>query len=165
MTARGAGAAVDLLAASAIGAAVAILLGAHLEARIASVAWRANDPWRWSIAAVVIVAARIAIAHRLAHVPAGAAARDVLRSVLTRAVFVTMAAAVLTGLVTSCGGLDSASYLGAAEMFQGHREAAQAIYRQLVQLDARGRPDPLVFPPDVQQLFEEVSRTYGRDRS
>ncbi|MBI4419339.1 MAG: hypothetical protein HY560_00805 [Gemmatimonadetes bacterium] len=50
------------------------------------------------------------------------------------------------------------SYLAAAEWLQGHRGAAVATFRQMVALDPRLEPDPLVFPPEVQSLFAEARR-------
>ena len=50
------------------------------------------------------------------------------------------------------------SYLAAAEFFQGQRDTALATFRQMLERDARNRPEPLVFPPEVQRLFEEARR-------
>jgi hypothetical protein len=50
------------------------------------------------------------------------------------------------------------SYLGASEFFLGHRDAALAAFRQIVSLDPRDRPDPLVFPPEVQRVYDEARR-------
>jgi len=47
-------------------------------------------------------------------------------------------------------------YLGAAELFRGRRDSAAAVFRRLVMLDPRYRPDRLVFPPEVTGLFEGV---------
>src|SRR5229473_2876947 len=59
--------------------------------------------------------------HVTRHACNGPVVRDALTRMLTLAVFATMAAAILTGLVTSCGGLDSAGYVGAADLLlHGH---------------------------------------------
>src|SRR5207249_8051859 len=47
-------------------------------------------------------------------------------------------------------------YLGAAELFRGQRDSAVAVFRRLVVLDPRYRPDQLVFPPEVTNVFEAV---------
>ena len=50
------------------------------------------------------------------------------------------------------------SYLGATELFQQERDSAAGSFRELVRLDPRYRPDELIFPPQVTNLFEEVRR-------
>ena len=47
-------------------------------------------------------------------------------------------------------------YLGAAELFRGRRDSAVAVFRRLVMLDPRYRPDRLVFPPEVTSVFDGV---------
>src|SRR5207253_11438759 len=47
-------------------------------------------------------------------------------------------------------------YLGAADLFRGRRDSAVAVFRRLVQLDPRYRPDRLVFPPEVTSVFDNV---------
>ena len=47
-------------------------------------------------------------------------------------------------------------YLGAAELFRGGRDSAVAVFRRLVMLDPRYRPDQLVFPPEVTSVFDGV---------
>jgi hypothetical protein len=47
-------------------------------------------------------------------------------------------------------------YLGAADLFRGRRDSATAVFRRLVMLDPRYRPDRLVFPPEVTSLFDGV---------
>lgn len=47
-------------------------------------------------------------------------------------------------------------YLGAAELFRGRRDSAAAVFRRLIVLDPRFRPDRLVFPPEVTTVFEAV---------
>ena len=47
-------------------------------------------------------------------------------------------------------------YLGAAELFRGRRDSAVAVFRRLVLLDPRYRPDRLVFPPEVTSVFDGV---------
>ena len=51
------------------------------------------------------------------------------------------------------------TYLGAAELYRDRRDSATAAFRRLVDLDPRYRPDPVVFPPDVVGLFDEVRRS------
>ena len=48
------------------------------------------------------------------------------------------------------------AYLGAADLFRGRRDSASAVFRRLVTLDPRYRPDRLVFPPEVTSLFDGV---------
>jgi len=51
------------------------------------------------------------------------------------------------------------SYLAATELFQQQRDSAAAAFRSLVRLDPRYRPDELIFPPQVTNLYEEVRRS------
>jgi tetratricopeptide (TPR) repeat protein len=46
------------------------------------------------------------------------------------------------------------TYLGASELFRGRRDSALAVFRRLVVLNPRARPDPLVFPPEVQTIYD-----------
>src|SRR5213593_3042323 len=50
------------------------------------------------------------------------------------------------------------TYLAATELFRGQRDSAVAAFRQLVLLNPRYRPDELIFPPQVTNLFQEVRR-------
>jgi hypothetical protein len=50
------------------------------------------------------------------------------------------------------------SYLGATELFRTQRDSAVAAFRDIVELDPRYRPDELIFPPQVTNLFQEVRR-------
>lgn len=50
------------------------------------------------------------------------------------------------------------TYLAATERFRNRADSALAVFRRLVLLDPRYRPDPLIFPPEVTALFEEVRR-------
>ncbi len=47
-------------------------------------------------------------------------------------------------------------YLGAADLFRGRRDSAVAVFRRLVLLDPRFRPDRMVFPPEVTSVFDSV---------
>ncbi len=47
-------------------------------------------------------------------------------------------------------------YLGATEVFRGNRDSAMAAFRRLLIGDPRYRPDQLIFPPEVSNLFAEV---------
>jgi len=51
------------------------------------------------------------------------------------------------------------SYLAATELFQQQRDSAAVAFRELVRLDPRYRPDELIFPPQVTNLYEEVRRS------
>ncbi len=51
------------------------------------------------------------------------------------------------------------TYLGASEFYLGRRDAAANSFRQLLSADVRARPDPLVFPPEIQAVFEETRRS------
>src|SRR5690242_5469884 len=51
------------------------------------------------------------------------------------------------------------SYLAATELFQQQRDSAAAAFRTLVRLDPRYRPDELIFPPQVTNLYDEVRRS------
>jgi hypothetical protein len=50
------------------------------------------------------------------------------------------------------------TYLAATELFRRQRESAIAAFRQLVLLNPLYRPDELIFPPQVTNLFREVRR-------
>ena len=56
--------------------------------------------------------------------------------------------------------IQALDYLGAAEVFAGpeRRDSARAAFRRLALFDPRHRPDPLVFPPQVLAVYEEVRR-------
>ncbi len=47
-------------------------------------------------------------------------------------------------------------YLGAADLFRGRRDSAAAVFRRLVLLDPRYRPDALIFPPEVTSAFDAI---------
>lgn len=49
-------------------------------------------------------------------------------------------------------------YLGAADLFRGRRDSAAAVFRRLVNLQPRFRPNPLIFPPEVTTVFDAVRR-------
>ncbi len=53
---------------------------------------------------------------------------------------------------------DALAYLAATEFFRGRPVSASTAYRRLVRFDPRYRPDQLVFPPEVTNLFEETRR-------
>src|SRR4051812_6348184 len=59
-----------------------------------------------------------------------------------------------TGALTLEDQQRALSYLGASEFFLGHRDASVSAFRDLSKLDARSRLDPLLFPPDVQRVYE-----------
>src|SRR5690349_7167007 len=50
------------------------------------------------------------------------------------------------------------TYLGATELFRGRRDSAALAFSDVVLLDPRYRPDELIFPPQVTNLFQEVRR-------
>lgn len=47
-------------------------------------------------------------------------------------------------------------YLGATELYQGARPSASEAFRTLLIIDPRFRPDAVIFPPEVQALFQET---------
>jgi hypothetical protein len=47
-------------------------------------------------------------------------------------------------------------YLGAADLFRGRRDSAFVVFRRLVMLDPRFRPDRMLFPPEVTSVFDSV---------
>ena len=51
------------------------------------------------------------------------------------------------------------AYLAATQLFQQQRDSAVAAFRMLVRLDPLYRPDELIFPPQVTNLYEEVRRS------
>lgn len=50
------------------------------------------------------------------------------------------------------------TYLGATELFRNQRDSAVSAFQDIVLLDPRYRPDELIFPPEVTNLFQEVRR-------
>jgi len=48
------------------------------------------------------------------------------------------------------------AYLGATEQFRGRADSAAAVFRRMLRLDPRARPDPLVFSPVVMRVFERT---------
>lgn len=48
------------------------------------------------------------------------------------------------------------AYLGATERFRGHVDSAASVFRRMLRLDPRARPDPLIFPPEVMRIFEQT---------
>lgn len=50
-------------------------------------------------------------------------------------------------------------YLGAAEFYRASRDSAAAVFRRLVLLAPRHRPDSLVFPPEITRLYTQVQQT------
>jgi len=52
------------------------------------------------------------------------------------------------------------AYLGATEQFRGRSDSAVAAFRRMLRLDPASRPDPLIFPPEVTKMFDEVRVTY-----
>ena len=54
------------------------------------------------------------------------------------------------------GRMSALVYLGATELFRDRRDSATAVFRRLLLVDPRYRPDQLVFPPEVSSLFQDV---------
>ncbi len=50
-------------------------------------------------------------------------------------------------------------YLAAAELMGGNRDSATAVFRRLAYHDFRYDPDPLIFPPRVTGLYQQVVST------
>jgi hypothetical protein len=50
------------------------------------------------------------------------------------------------------------TYLAATEIFRGNSDSARAVFGRLVRLDTRYRPDQLVFPPAVANVYDAVRR-------
>jgi hypothetical protein len=50
------------------------------------------------------------------------------------------------------------TYLAATELFRGRRDSAVSAFRELVLLNPRYRPDELIFPPQVTNLYQEVRK-------
>jgi len=49
------------------------------------------------------------------------------------------------------------TYLGAAVHYRDRRDSATAVFRRLVVLAPRYRPDTLTFPPEITRLYDEVN--------
>lgn len=50
------------------------------------------------------------------------------------------------------------TYLGATEVFRGRRDSAASVFRRLILLDPRARPDELIFPPAVSNAYDAIRR-------
>jgi len=50
------------------------------------------------------------------------------------------------------------TYLAATEVFKGNTDSARAVFGRLIRLDTRYRPDQLVFPPEVANVYDAVRR-------
>jgi len=72
----------------------------------------------------------------------------------------TLLRRALAGGLSDSERIQALAYLGAAEVLAGPqgRDSARAAFRQLTLFDPRHRPDPLVFPPQVLAVYEEVRR-------
>lgn len=46
------------------------------------------------------------------------------------------------------------TYLAASDLYRGRRDSAYAVFRRLVAFNPRYRPDPLIFPPEVTNIFD-----------
>ncbi|PYO95179.1 MAG: hypothetical protein DMD62_02375 [Gemmatimonadetes bacterium] len=69
--------------------------------------------------------------------------------------------ALATEGANALGATDAARalmYLTATEVARNQRDSALAAARRLVVLDARYRPDPRLFPPDVLAIYQEARR-------
>ncbi|HJS44307.1 MAG TPA: hypothetical protein VJ755_12600 [Gemmatimonadales bacterium] len=66
----------------------------------------------------------------------------------------------LAGSLSDSEQIQTLDYLGAAEVLAGpqRRDSAQAVFRRLVLFDPRHRLDPLIFPPQVLAVYEDVRR-------
>ena len=53
------------------------------------------------------------------------------------------------------------TYLGAAEHYRGRQDSAIAVFRRLIALAPRHRPDTLIFPPEVTRLYDAVRSSAG----
>ena len=113
---------------------------------------------------------RTALLLSLTSVPVGAQTENVLLTEGIRAYrdleFAAAAQLLRRALEpTDAAGLSPADrlralmYLGAAGIFREERDHAAATFRTLVLADPRFRPDSLVFPPRVTQVFDEVLQT------
>ena len=64
-------------------------------------------------------------------------------------------------LVSGLGDAERAralAYLGAAEHYRQRQDSAIAVFRRLVLLAPRHRPDTLIFPPEVTRVYDDVRR-------
>lgn len=56
--------------------------------------------------------------------------------------------------LSDSGRIRALSYMAAAQLFRGRRDSAYAVFRRLVVLNPRARPDPVVFPPEVTTIYD-----------
>ena len=62
----------------------------------------------------------------------------------------------VVGTLSTAERAQALTYLGATELFRGRRDSATLAFGNVVLLDPRYRPDELIFPPQVTNLFQEV---------
>jgi hypothetical protein len=62
------------------------------------------------------------------------------------------------GALTTWERVRALTYLGATEVLRRSADSAVAAFQRLLFLDPRNRPDPLIFPPEVTDVFEAVLR-------
>ncbi len=62
------------------------------------------------------------------------------------------------GMLSTGERAQALSYLGATELFRNQRDSAVDAFQDIVRLDPRYRPDELIFPPQVTNLFQELRR-------
>jgi hypothetical protein len=143
------GHALDTLAVSALGLAIAVAVAGPFQFALFGRVFHARTVAGPLIAGLAAWLVRLAIAWRSASVDRK------LRAVVDAAFRITVltllasdAALVLGHLVLSCGGLDSAGYLGAAQLFlTGRLTDAVPIARVLPFADPTAAATPLGFVP------------------
>jgi len=60
------------------------------------------------------------------------------------------------GTLSTAERAQALTYLAATELFRGRRDSASLAFADVVLLDPRYRPDELIFPPQVTNLFQQV---------
>src|SRR5881296_2947860 len=69
------------------------------------------------------------------------------------------------GTLSTAERAQALTYLGATELFRGRRDSASLAFADVVLLDPRYRPDELIFPPQVTNLFQQVRQATRPSRS
>jgi len=148
--------AIEVVAVCALAAAIVTVVAGDIQFGVAGLVFRARSPWRALVVGVVALGSRLVLASAPTR-----EAEDRHRgvaAVLCRVTCLTVLAAdlglVLGRLVTACGGLDSAGYLGAARfLLAGRLTEFQPIARLLPFAGATAAAAPLGFVAAAQPFY------------
>ena len=144
----------DAAAASALAVALVVALTGSVELSVHEITFRARGAIRPLTIGLVSLLARLALTWSASTGARSRMTAAALFRVTCLTVLATDLGIVLAWLVTSCGGLDSAGYLGAARLFlTGHVTELQPIARILPFGNPTAAAAPLGFVPAAQAFY------------